>query len=160
MFRVICMSFSIRTYRNRQKRRHRSSLLFRGRNSFNSALQIYHQTQTTTTPKMDVLPITFLQIFLAAKWLVRHSSTSTFPKQQRRPLPSLVSVSSFIYCPLPIKGSRPCSWFEDWGGWNRTWNFEKIFLLPRGSKLLCDELRYGTSSASQGTSSSLWMYRR
>ena len=37
--------------------------------------------------KMDVLPITFVQIILAANWLVRHSRTST--KQQRRPLPSL-----------------------------------------------------------------------
>ena len=45
-----------------------------------------------TTPnhhplKMDVLPKTFLQIILVAKWLVRHSSAS--PKKQRRPLPSL-----------------------------------------------------------------------
>ena len=36
--------------------------------------------------KMDVLPKTFVQVILAAKWLVRHSSMS--PKQQRRPLPS------------------------------------------------------------------------
>ena len=40
------------------------------------------------SPKMDVLPKTFLQIILAAKQLVRHSSTS--PKQQRRSLPSLL----------------------------------------------------------------------
>ena len=43
--------------------------------------------------KMVVLPKTFVQIILAAKWLVRHSST--FPKQQRRPLPSLLSLSFF-----------------------------------------------------------------
>ena len=43
--------------------------------------------------KMDVLPKFFVQIILAAKWLVRHSSTS--PKQQRRPLPSLLSLSFF-----------------------------------------------------------------
>ena len=42
-------------------------------------------------PKKDVLPKTFLQIILAAKWLVRHSSTS--PNQQRRPLPSLLPDS-------------------------------------------------------------------
>ena len=36
---------------------------------------------------------TFLQIIIAAKWLVWHSSTS--PKQQRRPLPSLLSLSFF-----------------------------------------------------------------
>ena len=38
--------------------------------------------------KMDVLPKTFVQIILAAKCLVRHSSTS--PNQQRQPLPSLL----------------------------------------------------------------------
>ena len=43
--------------------------------------------------KMDVLPKTFVQIILAAKWLVRHSSTS--PNQQRRPLSSLLSLSFF-----------------------------------------------------------------
>ena len=42
---------------------------------------------------MDVLPKTFVQIILAAKWLVRHSSMS--PSQQRRPLPSLLSLSLF-----------------------------------------------------------------
>ena len=39
-----------------------------------------------------VLTKTFLHVILAAKWLVRHSSMS--PKQQRRPLPSLLSDSS------------------------------------------------------------------
>ena len=47
------------------------------------------QHQTTTLPKWDALPKTFLQIILAAKWLVGHSSTS--PKQQWRPLPTLQS---------------------------------------------------------------------
>ena len=42
--------------------------------------------------KMNVLPKTFVQIILAANWLVWHSIPS--PKQQRRPLPSLLSVSS------------------------------------------------------------------
>ena len=98
-----------RRRRNRQKRRHRSSLLFRGRNSFNSALQIYHQTQT------------FLQIFLAAKWLVRHSSTSTSPKQQRRPLPSLLSVSSSM--PEPLK--------------NKLNKFTEFFLFPCAYSQTC-----------------------
>ena len=44
-------------------------------------------------PKMDVFPKTFLQIILAAKWLVQHSSTS--PKQQRRPLLSRLYKSFF-----------------------------------------------------------------
>ena len=44
--------------------------------------------------KMDVFPKHFLQIILAAKWLMQHSSTS--PKQQRRPLPSLL-YKSFFY---------------------------------------------------------------
>ena len=43
--------------------------------------------------KMDDLPKTFVKIILAAKWLVRHSSTSL--RQQRRPLPSLLSISYF-----------------------------------------------------------------
>ena len=43
--------------------------------------------------KMNVLPKTLVQIILAAKFLVRHSSTS--PNQQRRPLPSLLSLSLF-----------------------------------------------------------------
>ena len=43
--------------------------------------------------KMDVLQKTFVQNILAAKWLVRHSSTS--PKQQRWPLTSLLSLSYF-----------------------------------------------------------------
>ena len=52
-----------------------------------------------TTPnhhphKMDVLPKTFLQIILAANWLGRYSGTSH--NQQRRPLPSLLSVSSYM----------------------------------------------------------------
>ena len=37
---------------------------------------------------------TFVQIILAAKWLVRHASMS--PKQQQRPLPSLL-YKSFFY---------------------------------------------------------------
>ena len=45
---------------------------------------------------MDVLPKTLLQIILAVKWLVQHSSTS--PNQQRRPLPSLLYLS-FFYAP-------------------------------------------------------------
>ena len=51
-----------------------------------------HTTLNHHPPKMDVLQKTFLQIILAAKWLVRHSRTS--PKHQRRPLPSLLPVSS------------------------------------------------------------------
>ena len=47
--------------------------------------------------KIHVLPKTVLQIILAAtvkcKWQVRHTSTS--PKQQRRPLPSVLYLSFF-----------------------------------------------------------------
>ena len=51
-----------------------------------------------TTPnhhpsKIDVLPKTFLQIIHAAKWLRRHGRTRTSPKQPRRLLPSILSVS-------------------------------------------------------------------
>ena len=58
--------------------------------------------------KMDVLPKSFVQIILDAKWLVRYSSKSLY-QQQRRPLPSLLSLSlstviqrnigeSYIFC--------------------------------------------------------------
>ena len=40
----------------------------------------FHPTQNHYSPKMDVLPKKFLQIILAAKWLVRHSSTSPKPE--------------------------------------------------------------------------------
>ena len=49
----------------------------------------------------DVLPKTFVQIILAAKWLVRHLSTS--PHQQRRPLPSLLSLSFFYDIRQPLQ---------------------------------------------------------
>ena len=67
-----------------------------------------HTTPKHHHSKMDVLPKTFLQIILAAKWLVGHSSTS--PKQQRRPLPSLL-YNSFFYDHtcwpgiLPVRGT-------------------------------------------------------
>ena len=50
--------------------------------------------------KMDVLPTNFVQNILAAKWLVRNSSTS--PKQQWQPLPSLLSLSVFHACKHPF----------------------------------------------------------
>ena len=43
--------------------------------------------------KKDVLPKTFVQIILGAKWLVRYSSSP--PTQQRRPLPSLLYLFFF-----------------------------------------------------------------
>ena len=56
--------------------------------------QIGRETQVTRqqclNPKMNALPKTFLRIALAAKWLVRHLSTS--PKQQRRPLQLLFCI--------------------------------------------------------------------
>ena len=81
-----------------QKRRQRSSLLFWGTEliQFHAALQDdlkkWRNIRTDTwrngrfrssrlhhtnppPSKMDVLPKTFLQIILAVKWLVRHSST-------------------------------------------------------------------------------------
>ena len=55
---------------------------------------LVHTTQNHHPPKMEGRPKTFLQIIPAAKLLVRHSSTSS--NQQRRPLPSLLSVSSLM----------------------------------------------------------------
>ena len=54
---------------------------------------LVHTTPNHHTPNMDVFPKTFLQIIIAAKWLVRY--LSTYPKQQRRPLFSLLTVSSY-----------------------------------------------------------------
>ena len=51
--------------------------------------QLVHTIQNHHPTKMDVLPKGFLQIILAAQWLVRHSSTVFPPNQQRRPLPSV-----------------------------------------------------------------------
>ena len=49
---------------------------------------LVHTSPNYHPPKMDVLSKTLLQI--VANWLERHSIPS--PKQQRRPLPSLLSV--------------------------------------------------------------------
>ena len=49
----------------------------------------FHSIPYHHPTKMNVLPKTFVQIILAAKWLARHSSTS--PNQQRRHLPYLLS---------------------------------------------------------------------
>ena len=54
-----------------------------------------HTTPNHHPPKMDVLPKTFLQINLAANWLLRYSRMYVRPNQQRRPLPSLLYLSFF-----------------------------------------------------------------
>ena len=60
--------------------------------------------------KLDFLPKTFVQIILAAKWIVRHSSTSL--KQQRRPLPFLLSLSMMLlYLSLSLSLTSPCLYF-------------------------------------------------
>ena len=58
-----------------------------------SRMDAYQTTpyQTTTLPKWMFLQELFLQIILAAKWLVRHSSKS--PKLQRRAFPSLCCIN-------------------------------------------------------------------
>ena len=53
-----------------------------------------HSTPNHHPTKMDVLQKTVLPIILAAKFRVRHSSTT--PKQQRQPLPSLLCKSFFF----------------------------------------------------------------
>ena len=72
-----------------------------------------HQVHTipnyVPSSKMDVLTKTFVQIILAAKQLVRHSRTSL--NQQRRPLPSPLSLSLF-YDQIPH--FQP---FEKWNLW-------------------------------------------
>ena len=49
---------------------------------------------------MDVLTKRFLQIILAANWLVHHSRTT--PNQQRRPLHSLLYLNFFNGFPHPL----------------------------------------------------------
>ena len=53
----------------------------------------YQTTPNLHPAKIDVNPKTFIQIILAAKWLMVNSST--YPNQQRRPLPSLLYLSFF-----------------------------------------------------------------
>ena len=74
--------------------------------------------------KMDVLQKTFLQIILAAKWWVRHSSTS--PNPQPRPLPYLLYYPYYMAdvnksTLLRIKWYAPRTFFSSeccacWGG--------------------------------------------
>ena len=60
---------------------------------------------------VNVLPITFVQNILAAQWLVRNSSTS--PNQQRRPLPSLLSLYFFYGgCWIEEKGDLVPTWHK------------------------------------------------
>ena len=61
-----------------------------------------HTTPNHYAPKMDILPETFLQIILAAKWLVRLSSTS--PKNGSDDLcllfciyPSSMALIDYLY---------------------------------------------------------------
>ena len=65
--------------------------------------------QTTTFPKWMFFQNFFLQIIIAAKWLVRHICTS--PNQQRRPLPSVWFVFYEYNYPL-ILGSLDWSDFK------------------------------------------------
>ena len=58
---------------------------------------------TPPIPKHMFSPKTFLQIILAATWLVQHSRMSL--NQQRRPLSSLLYLSSF-YVPTTSSGGR------------------------------------------------------
>ena len=70
-----------------------------------------HSVHTIPNPhpsKMDVLPKTFIQIILATKWLVRHSSRSS--KQQRRPFTSLQYKSFFNECPSLSQVSCVACW--------------------------------------------------
>ena len=58
-----------------------------------------HTTPNHHPPKMDGLPKTFLKIILAAKCLVRHSSTC--PNQQRWHLPVSLFLILF-YADIPV----------------------------------------------------------
>ena len=76
---------------------------------------LVHTMPNHQPTKMDILTKTFVQNILDAKWLVWHSSTS--PKQLRRPLPSLRSLSLILPWRLftneqQAKG-RPCLYPQD-----------------------------------------------
>ena len=102
----------------------------------------FKPNQATTYTKMDVHPNFFLQIILAAKWLVRHSNTP--PKQQRRPLHSLLSHSSSMSLThlrwASSQMSPSCRWsmWNDWARFRPTGSrsrlrenrFERKFFLP------------------------------
>ena len=104
---------------------------------------LVHTTPNHHPPKMDVLPKTFLQIILASKWLVWHSSTS--PKQQWRPLPSLLSVSSSmrmeltaIACCLPEQHVQEYRLIQK----NRVQNVQSITTVARWRKIRHFVLRW------------------
>ena len=64
--------------------------------------------------KMDVLPKTFVEIILVAKWLVQHSGIRPPTNRDRQPLPSLLYLSfglrNFLFDRLKflIKSSGSC----------------------------------------------------
>ena len=71
---------------------------------------------------MDVPPKIFLQIILAAEWVLQYSSMS--PKQQRRPLPSLLDKSFFFALQLQETGK------------NGTWNIQDLLERPQSEAAL------------------------
>ena len=71
---------------------------------------LVYTTPNKPPPKINVISKTVLQITLAAKWLVKLSITS--PKQQRRPMPSLMSISSTV-CIAQCSAPRNKKLFEN-----------------------------------------------
>ena len=120
------------------------------------------------TPKQNK---TFLQIILAAKWLVRHSNTS--PNRQRRPLPSLLSDSDSmtwlysVHCrdwQCRVSGhqqkresSPPCrqpvtdlarSWSKKLCYFNQVCGSGSAFIFPPGSRR--EKLKKKTENSLSG----------
>ena len=73
-----------------------NKITFTGRNGcfYKMDDQPVHTTPNHHAPKVVVLPKTFLQIILDAKWLLRHSSTSHQPPATTLTFPSLLSSST------------------------------------------------------------------
>ena len=69
------------------------------------AVHSVHTIPNHRPTKMDVLPKTFVQIILAAKWFARHSRMSR--NQQRRPLPSLLYLSYFYMQDSDLSEQQP-----------------------------------------------------
>ena len=96
-----------------------------------------HTTANHHALKMDDLQQTFLQIILAAKLLVRHSSTS--PKQQLWPLPPLLYKSFFYGCILY------CIMYTHGAGWN---GYQDFRASRSWSSSFCPTMHLGLEQAA------------
>ena len=84
-------------FKKRMKRMKRITATWRNGYFGEMVVHLVHAIPNHHLTKIDVLPKTFVQIILAAKWLGRHSSTYTSSNKQQRPLP-FSSIVILLLC--------------------------------------------------------------